>query len=295
MNSAPVGNSERVAIVAVKRGLFILRYVSSDSTIAPCVFVRASPSSLKSFWIISDPDALEKSALAKPGDCVVVLAQDEGSLQLTVSPAQGGGLDANVRLEPLASAAPHAAEPLASLSASQTLPVESSVFSLMGHVAMRGDTPVGAGEWIGGPSLPAPIEGIQINWAPPDGVALEYQVLVAGAQGRWSDWMCSGGFAGNRGRRAPLVGVRLRLTGGNSYGLALKGEALFLGSPVVSEIGGQIEFASNSGAEPLVGLRLELCERSASAESPSDEPISTVGRVRVFRSGRAWGAEESAR
>lgn len=121
--------------------------------------------------------------------------------------------------------------------------------------------------------------------------------LVVGAEGRWSRWVFAGEFAGSRGRRLPLAGVRLRLGGERADGYSLRGDALFLGSAVVSETGRELEFLSRAGGDPLVGLRLELVEAT---NDTHQEQAPTVGgsakggigeaqrggRVKVFRSGR---------
>jgi hypothetical protein len=251
--------------------------------------------------------------LAKPGDCVVILAPASGSLQVTVSTkASDGDLDASVRMEPLAAAEPDRSAAAAISPPALRRPVDPAPsvarrtgdiqsvyagFAMTAHVARRGDLLVQSGEWAGGPSAPAPIEGLQINWSPPAGVALESQVLVVGAEGRWSTWVFAGEFAGSRGRRLPLAGIRLRLGGDRADGYALRGEALFLGSAVVSDTGRELEFLSRSGADPLVGLRLELLETNNDTHQEQPAKISGSakggigeaqrgGRVRVFRSGR---------
>ena len=327
---------ERVANLAVERGLFVVRYASSHASAAPSVFVRPSPSCEESVQVVSTPGGAQ-GVLTKPGDCVVIVAAAAGSLHVTVSTRSADGdLDANIRMETITSSDPVAPNGLGALqgaaprkapvaprraSATQKSPIEPrriaarlkrsedshSEFAVAAHVARRGDLVVAPGEWVGGPSAPAPIEGLQINWAPPIGVALEYQVLVVGAGGRWSTWVFAGEFAGSRGRRLSLVGVRMRLGGEQADRYSLYGEALFLGAPIVSDKGRELEFLSRSGTDPLVGLRLELNEMASDgpdlvAETKAEARVAgrvgtndvrRGGRVRVFRSPRAMKAEDS--
>jgi hypothetical protein len=162
----------------------------------------------------------------------------------------------------------------------------------MAHVARRGDISANSGEWIAGPTKPATLEGVQITWNAPSGLALEYQVLASGAGGRWSIWVSSGEFAGTRGRSLPLTGVRLRLSGAGADAYQLRGQALFLGSSVMTQEGREIELVSMTGIDPLVGLRLEVgissSHRSeAAAVQPRAEQVPARSRIRVFSSSEA--------
>ena len=290
-------SKERVATLPVGRGLFVLRYASSGSADAPRVFVRPSPSSEKSLQIISAPGQ-DEGVLSKPGASAVVVANDVASLHVTVSASSpDGDLDANVQLETIAlseelprarCAASAEVFSASSPEAKKAAGVAASEFAFSAHIARRGDIVVKSGEWAAGPMSPSQLEGVQLDWTPPPGVALEYQVLVAGANGRWSAWVSTGAFAGSRGQRRPLVGLRLRLVGKTREVFSLVGDALFLGSPIVSQAGNELEFVSRSGADPLVGLRLQLNEDGSEAESMDGKKQFGGGtRVRVFRSSRA--------
>ena len=126
-------------------------------------------------------------------------------------------------------------------------------------------------------------------------------MLLPGSGGVWSPWVRSGGFAGTRGRALGLIGLRVRLSGPDDIGGLLRGDAVFLGSPVISESGRELEFASYAGADPMVGLRLTLEPPRASAlvgdlsgQRRSDSPSSGRKRaaaapngLRVFKSNRA--------
>ncbi|QTL05815.1 hypothetical protein J5J86_11260 [Aquabacter sp. L1I39] len=198
----------------------------------------------------------------------------------------GGSVEARLQLEPLVTL-PGAGELEAPpargrASASPVAGVESGL-ALTGHLSRRGDVKVGAGQWLGGPRQPLPIEGLQVSRVP-RGVELEYQVLVGTRPAQWSPWVRAGEYAGTRGRALSLFGVRLRL--GGEAAARIRAEALFLGAPVVSRAGRQVEFVGVSERDPLVGLSLaiDLAEEAGRAEPRRMAPEG-AGRVRVFRAG----------
>ena len=240
MAIAAGSSKERVAVLPLDRGLFVVRYVSSRAARPPSVFVRPSPSCEGSVEIISAPGNAP-GVLEQVGECVIVLAPGSGSLQVTVSSkAPDGDLDASVRIEPLVAAefgrlAAEAISPPAlrtpinpaSSAARRNADFKAvySGFAMTAHVARRGDLLVRSGEWAGGPSAPAPIEGLLINWSPPAGVALEYQVpggrcrgplVQVGFRGRvrglaWPPFAARGGsVAAGRGTRGRLLPPRRR-------------------------------------------------------------------------------------
>ena len=298
--------SERVASVPVQKGLSVLRYISSRAEFAPGIYVRPSPRFEGAVSVVSSPGS-SPGVLAKIGECVVIVAKKPGALQLTVS-GEGGEneLDANVALELLsndssrqvgnAAEQPQFAsrEPAANLSGSaaetrgQETESKSTVTGfLIAHIARRGDRVVEPGHWVAGPNDPSPIEGIEVSWNEEPGVTLEYQVLVASGRGRWSSWVFAGQFAGSRGRRWPLLGVRFRLGGDRAGDFQIKGEALFLGATVVPAAGRELEFISRSGSDPLVGLKLEILDADAIKPSVPVLAPKQAGRVRILRGSRA--------
>ena len=312
-----VSKSERVVAVPVKPGLFVLRYVSSTDDRPPRIFVQVSPSSAQAIDIIFVPGK-SKGLLEEPKDFALVVADDEGQIQLTAVAFAGGDGRARIQVEPLKVDADEEAdrghpcgegeqapskidaatvgdEPATppSLASSSSLDRRSvEHFSLMCHVAKGGDTVAAADAWVGGPDAPAVIEGLTVNWSPPPGVLLEYQVLVQGGAGRWSSWVQAGEFAGSRGRGLPILGLRLRLSGGEPETFNLFGEALFFGCPVVSESGRELEFTSYAGVDPMVGLRLRLEAPAGAFQSAADtsaQRLSARNGLRVFKSARASG------
>ena len=92
----------------------------------------------------------------------------------------------------------------------------------------------------------------------PAGLSLEIQPLLATRPPRWLDSRAAGKFIGTRQRALPLAGLRMRLSGPASDAHEISANALFLGSPVVSRHGRDIEIVSAAGVDPLVGLRFEL-------------------------------------
>ena len=167
--------------------------------------------------------------------------------------------------------------------------------SMTCHVSRRGDVTAPAGEWIGGPDAPAVIEGVALHCGDLGEQRLEYQVLLPGSGGVWSAWVGDGGFAGTRGRGLGILGLRVRLAGGRGEIGDLRGEAVFLGCPLVSESGRELEFTSYAGADPMVGLRLRLeTPRLAASGGPESgrrlEGVTTGQKgLRIFKSKRSLG------
>jgi hypothetical protein len=314
-------NSERVVAVPIKPGIFVLRYVSAATGRPPRIFVNISPSSSESIDVIFVPGKA-KGVLEEPRDYALVVAGEEGRIQLTVVSSPGGDARARVQVEPLKVEGETTSEDEieggeaghASASAGQGFGSPEGLgspegfgspagappagrFSLICHVAKRGDVQVGSDAWVGGPDAPAAIEGLAVHWSPPRGVLLEYQVLVQGGGGRWSSWAQAGEFAGSRGRGRAILGLRVRLSGGESDALSLSGEALFFACPAVSETGRELEFTSYAGVDPLVGLRLGLEAPAGAMESVAEDMAQNerpVARnaLRVFKSPRASGGAE---
>lgn len=277
----------RVSELNVEAGLYVIRYLSAPSAMdAPVVQVEPDWRSASSIEIVSDP-RLRSGFLPGPGAALVVRSAGEGRLVMTARPrSPGGSVEARLQLEPLVTV-PGAAGLEASAprgrSAAAPGPVSEEGLILAGHLSRRGDVKVGSGQWLGGPRQPLPIEGLQISRLP-RGVELECQVLVGSRPAQWSRWVRSGEFAGTRGRAFPLLGVRLRL--GGEVVARIRAEALFLGAPVVSRTGRQVEFIGVSERDPLVGLSLaiDVAEEAGRVEPRHTAPEG-AGRVRVFRAG----------
>lgn len=291
--------NERVTPVALQRGLFVLRYVrSSTPGTAPTVVVRPAPESQSLIEVISAPGD-RPGVIAIPGGCLVVRAEQAGTLQVTIQAmASVGAPEAELRLEPLqagrsddsgfASNAVRGDAPRGRTSMSQA--PSRPRLEVLGHVSRRGDVVAGTGEWIAGPDAPAPIEGVALRATDPLDVAIEYQVLIGGPGASWTAWTAES-YAGTRGKFRSLHGIRLRLTGPSASAFQIEAEALFLGAATSHRKGREVELSSNSGADPLVGLKVAVItvERQVSpsntrvTESLEQESSQRLGRVRVFR------------
>jgi hypothetical protein len=140
--------------------------------------------------------------------------------------------------------------------------LDASRIQLLGHVAGVGDKLVRFGEWIAGPASPSRIEGIKIEWPnKPRGVDLRYAVRIGGQIPGATRPIDVGGFAGTRGRAAPLVGATLDIAGPSAGGYQLVADAMFLGAPQMRVAGQHVVLSGPTGREPMVGLRLAI-ERS---------------------------------
>jgi hypothetical protein len=145
------------------------------------------------------------------------------------------------------------------------------------------------GTWIGGPEMPCRIEGLTIRWPDrPADVDLHCTVVTRGRRLRRYADRGTGEFAGTRGEASPIVGLELALVGSGADRFALSGEAQFLGSQVSTKGGIRLRFASPTGREALVGLKLSLVAVRRPSVSDDHTPSRTIeppliGRVRMFR------------
>ncbi len=252
--------------------------------------LRAESGSEAAVEILSAP-GLVNGFLAKPGDCAVIRAEQPTVLILKIK-SQGvdGSLEASFRVEPISASG--ASGGVMALGQSGADTAGESSFKLVAHVARRGDVAVDPGVWVAGPDAPAAIEAVGIRGPLPSGVGIELQPLAGTNPPRWFDWAPSGAFVGSRGRALPLAGLRMRLTGPQSAGARLMVDALFLGSPIMSQEGREVEIVGPAGNEPLVGLRVGLVMETGRQEGAVHAPASVEAdpterpkgsRMRVFR------------
>lgn len=287
---------ERSTTAQVDRGLYLLRYVSGPAVgIAPSAIIRPGAGFEPYIDVISAPGCLQ-GVLAGPGECLVIRAQRPGELRVVVVKNDlASTFEATLRLEMVCAAeAPEvgAAQLEKAFSAG---PVGSAAgsFHLRAHVARRGDIEVLPAQWVAGPGAPAAIEGVEIVGPLPPGLGVEVQALVATFPPRWLDWVSAGNFTGSRGRAVPLAGLRFRLVGRAAAQFTLSADALFLGSPVLSRQGRELELVGSGVGDPLVGLRTELRRVPATSEPVATTPAIIAAdpamerrmepRVRVFR------------
>lgn len=253
---------ERITDVPVARGLHIFRYVSAaDGLLPPKAYVSATPESEGVVDVVCDPNS-EPGVLNAPGCALVLRAARTAEIKVgLLRGGDGRSLEATFRLEALAADAPNAGASVASPE-SPSATQRNIEIGFLAHLAMRGDVICARGVWAGGPTAPAAIEGLEFRSNDPEALRIEAQVLSRNGTNRWSGWIPSGDFLGSRGRRQPISGLRLRLRGSEAARYELDAEALFLGATVTGGSGPEIEFTGPGGADPLVGLKLDLKSRA---------------------------------
>ncbi len=281
---------QRISSLPIARGMYVLRYLSAGGGLAdhPIATVSVPRDAESKIQVISAPGATA-GQLGQPGSCLVVRAESAGDLQISLRRRHfGGSLEASLKLESVSATDRQLiSAPLASDAAveTQTMARSPATFSVLAHLARRGDVGVGPGRWVGGPDAPTPIEGIEIRSDVRSEARLEIQTLIFGRPPRWTEWAAPGSFAGSRGLGLPLVGVRLRIVGSDANRFEISADALFLGASVMSKRGRALEFVSVTGTDALVGLRLKVWEddqqnekRAVESRRPDREP-----QVRIFR------------
>jgi len=288
---------DRDSSLSITRGLYVLRYESGGASHNhPVATVKPAAGFEGIIQVISGPGGVEGS-LDRPGAAVLVRAEDTGKIQIGINRVgPNGSLHAAFRLESVTTRSEDNLSPIGA-SARENSPSQFSQASIAGsassseetlflaHVSRRGDVSVRANEWAGGPDAPGRIEGLAILGSDKHGLRTEVQVLPGSKDAQWSDCFGPGVFAGTRGQHQPLVGVRLRLMGDQAHPFIIHAQALFLGSAIMVRRGREVECVSQSGRDPLVGLRFEICpERRASVRhglSPIEQDWRP--RVRIFR------------
>src|SRR5215475_8573895 len=147
-------------IVAINRGLFLVRYTAAeDKTQPPKVTVAVDTASAKDVTFFLHPDHNE-AVLWQPESCLVVRAKAKGQLAVEVIPQQeGGSVAATVRIEPLnqgtALSDPAEASRPAEDKRPNTVAYDPASFRILGHVTGIGDVVVKPNEWIAGPAAPS--------------------------------------------------------------------------------------------------------------------------------------------
>jgi hypothetical protein len=286
----------------LQRGLFLIRYDSAeDPAHPPKVSVGADAASAGTVEFLLPPD-VEAAVLWSPGASLVVRLSAPARLLVEVAPRTlGGSVAARIQSVQLST------DPQGMAWSDQVAPVDFSGLRLLGHLAGRGDTFVGLGEWLGGPQAPTRIEGVSIDWpARPANFAIRQAVRIGGpGEPKSTEFVEVGAFSGSRGRALPLVGASFEVLGPGALGYEITAEALFLGSPQMRVTGQRVVVSGPTGREPLVGLKLQIAAPQAAPRpvAPEIAPAaaepanvrssvaatdgverSSKGRVRVFRS-----------
>ena len=288
-------------IIELKRGLFVLRYASTENdAFPPKVTIAPEARSIDNVQFVLHPDR-EEAVLWRPGTALVVQAAGPAKLQVEVKATDANGFSsATVRLEELSQGEParelefHGDWDVWDQAAAAPTPgAKPEGLRIIGHVAGIGDVPVKANEWIAGPNAPSRIEGLALEWPnKPAGLSVRYAIKPARANAGSSTPVELGQFAGSRGRAMQLVGAMFELSGPDAARYELTTEAVFLGSPVMRANGQRVVLKGPTGREPLVGLRVDVHQLdsaandfdSVEAAKPAGAPKAPGGRVRVFRS-----------
>ena len=259
-------------VLEMERGLFLIKYESSESTDSPPrVAIAAEQGSENTVELIVPPDA--EPILWSPGASVVARAKQKCRLRVIVTAAMpNGSTAARVQVLPL-SVDPEGVKER-QLAAAQ---LDLSEFRVVGHVAGRGDVTADANNWLAGPLAPSRIEGIAIQWpGKPRDLVLRYAVTVGGSRPIMGQFVEAGAFAGTKGNALPLVGVTIEIDGLAALGRQLAVESIFLGSPPTKIVGRRVVLAGPTGREPLVGLRVRIePEENPQASRPTSRASVT--------------------
>jgi hypothetical protein len=159
-----------------------------------------------------------------------------------------------------------------------TAPPLGIVVRKVGHVEGVGDVAIQSG-WLGDPTSFSRLEGFAISpLGLPEGVGLQYGVLVEGAQ-RYASAV-SGQFVGTRQKAKALVGVVFELIGPNADKFQVSGQVAFAGLPPLALEPG-IPMSGPSGTEQLVALHLSIAPhatQSTAASAWDDPKVTRIAR-----------------
>lgn len=268
----------------VGAGLYVLRYLGSiDPRNAPRAHVTPQQSSDHDIDIVGAPGT-QHGELTHPGSSLVIVVRKAGVIEVVVNAVENSNnVDARLTLDLVASAVLPASRDARSNGVDRVkaeVPRRQGAapsLAVQAHVARRGDIMADGDGWIAGPEAPAAIEGLQIDCDDPEiGVVGQYRNTQARD---WSRWSQPGHFIGTEQKASALTGLRLKLTGASASAYALEVRSIFLGSPLQTQKGVEIEIVSPGDLDPLIGLNLRL----VAVEPPKFQELPKAPRVRVFR------------
>ena len=262
----------------VERGLYVLRYGSCAPGESPTASIAVQRGDID---LVPAPGR-SADTLTGPGQSIAVIARTAGALDIVLT-ARSAALmpETSIDLDLIDHGVGEARDFQSRPVASSVRPTRlmKSKFAITAHVSRIGDVTVADDQWVAGPEMPLPVEGLSIVQADL-GIAITYQVMSARMQGRWSGIFQEGEFAGSRQQADPLTGIKLELTGPAAADFAIIASAMFLGSTPVERTGRSVTLESR---DPLVGLRIRLNHVNRSAVQTSDD---TKNPIRVFRAQR---------
>ncbi|MBU6448310.1 MAG: hypothetical protein KGQ26_01665 [Rhodospirillales bacterium] len=134
------------------------------------------------------------------------------------------------------------------------------------HIQSRGDVGIKFGEWMGEKGSQNWIEGFAIH--APDGIApaeLTYQAVLG--RGWLSPWVDAGQYCGSRGMALPLLGLRVRLSGGAAEQYDISYAATFIGGASSGPVGND-ETCEAENLAPLESFQIILTPRGRKGTKP---------------------------
>ena len=286
------GPDSRTSVCRIERGLYALRYV--EAATSPCATAKVTILA-GDMRFVSAPGR-DRDSLAAPGHTLVIYAEAPSEFEIQVVGAKGNGPDARTAakfsIDMLDAGEAYGGRREPSPNHHRGIDVHgrgspenrresrnAGDVSVTAHVSRRGDVLVGDDEWVAGPDVVLPIEGLSIATGRPDlGVRIRVQSARSGH--RWSPWHDPEEFAGSRQQADCLTAIALALTGDAADRFEIVADVMALGMPPVAKRGHMIEFF---GVDPIVGFRFALqhARRDFDAKAtPGPSPL------RVFRAKR---------
>lgn len=130
---------------------------------------------------------------------------------------------------------------------------------MLAHIQSRGDVTAAFGTWLGDRGSQNWIEGFSLK--APHGIApadLTYQAVLG--RGWLSPWVESGEYCGSRGMALPLLGLRVRLSGGAAEQYDVTCNASFVGGAGAGPVGND-ETCEGDTLGPLEAFQIILTPR----------------------------------
>ncbi len=254
---------------------------SAEAGAEPHAEVRAANGYEAIVSLVAAPGQ-SSGVLQAPGSAMVVISSAIAKLEISIRPAgRNPTPQAQFNLELVSGGS----SPTPAIEFNRPAPgtqtrTSTSGLRVVAHVSRIGDLSVDEGAWIAGPEAPSPIEAIGVTSLDAD-LTLTAEFLNTLRPTQWVSCPTSD-FIGTRQQASPLLGVRLRLGGAKSDRVRLNAEALFLGSPQVSASGQEIMVVSDTGRDPMIGLRIWLSYTEPVKPHVENKP-GGASRVRVFR------------
>jgi hypothetical protein len=281
-------------LMALQTGLYCVfpkpgSQLADQKTGLPCVRISCAPHA------VGHPNGVQISSfngdgwLTRDGDAAMVRVS-HGPAQVLVTVYQAaGGVDPAPQLQVVqlsANGAPPPSPPPPAARADQPVRLEPTAGQVLAHIQRRGDVVGGLGEWCGEAGSKAAVEGFSVR--PPASLVdddIEYQAVLG--RGWLSPWMKGGEFCGSRGMALPVLGLRVRLTGGAASGWECACSARFADGTEV----GPLPSGEACEAESLAAMEAFCVDiRPVGAKRPAAAPPSAKSGT-----GKVAAAEKSAK